>query len=97
MEKLEKLPESFAIKRDADNPLWQKYINWLYPDNPDNKFFGQSQCFYGFDGIGAICFKSIESLDPIILTLEQWDSIVNPFVLPEKWCLKRTKETYKEI
>lgn len=23
------LPKYFVIKRDASNPLWQKYINWL--------------------------------------------------------------------
>jgi hypothetical protein len=101
MMNLNKLPEYFAIKRDSDNPLWKKYINWL------NKTYnlslqGTNNIFpyYGWGGDYemAKCFHcSISNFkNPVTeLTLEQWDNIVNKkddFVLPEKWVIKVTNQ-----
>lgn len=96
MEKLEKLPESFAIKRDADNPLWQKYIDWLNKTY-DNRFAGVNDIYYGFNGIEGVGVNNLEycAKYPTILTLEQWDAIVNPFVLPKKWYIKGSQELHE--
>ena len=83
-----KLPAYFVIKRDSDNPLWGKYIKWL------NKIYGInwvgdaiSYIYYGYDGTGPFggtnCWSSLEEFEnnPTLLTLEEWDEIVNPKTL----------------
>lgn len=100
-----KMPEYFAIKRVADNPLWQKYISWLRKKY--NNFFDGTGSWYGFDGSTNYFNMFCSSLDefknnPVELTLEQWDQIVNKtikeeFKLPEKWCvLSQGKDTYEK-
>lgn len=78
----DKMPEYFAIKRVGDNPLWQKYIDWL-SKTYDVKWKGYNDCYYGYDGIsgvrGVTYYINITSFsnNPVELTLEQWDKIVN--------------------
>ena len=100
-----KMPEYFAIKRVADNHLWGKYINWL-SKKYNHIFDGYAYC-YGFGGSTTYFDMFRSSLDkfknnPVELTLEQWDQIVNKnkmkeFKLPEKWCvLSQGEDTYKK-
>ena len=89
------LPKYFVIKRDNSNPLWDKYIQWLNSKYNTN-WQGNTWSYYGFDGTN-ICWHNVNSFknNPTLLTLEEWDSIVNlkeEFVLPEKWCIRPTKE-----
>lgn len=76
---MKKLPESFGIMRDAENPLWDKYIAWLQK-KLDVKWNGESPEYYGIS-IHWLKGKKSPGCDitdfDTILTLEQWDSIVN--------------------
>lgn len=71
---MKKLPESFGIMRDAENPLWDKYIAWLKKEY-NACIDGDMDIYYGV-GISFCGFHISETCDTI-LTLEQWDSIVN--------------------
>ena len=77
------LPKYFVVKRDDANPLWRKYIDWL------NKTYlvdwpGFSLNYYGYDGSiihkGTNAHDNIERFEnsPTLLTLDEWDAIVNP-------------------
>jgi hypothetical protein len=91
------MPRYFAIKKVEDNPFWEKYIDWL-----NNTYFhnlmGCIHEYYGFDDIVSIhpklkYFKN----NPVKLTLEQWDKIVNKtmkeeFKLPENWWIDVTDD-----
>jgi len=95
------LPQYFVIRHYPLNPLWHKYIGWLNKTYKVN-YTGDSYIYYGYDGFsdldkGTKCSNFLESFknNPTLLTLEEWDSIVNlkeEFVLPEKWCIRPTKE-----
>jgi hypothetical protein len=96
---MNKLPKYFAIKQDATNPLWDKYIKWLNKtyktlwggDFPD-AFYGYDDNVYNTSGTHfALSIENFEN-NPTILTLEEWDEMVNGFVLPEKWIVKVTEE-----
>jgi hypothetical protein len=77
------LPEYFVIKREADNPLWDKYIQWINSFKGCNIDKNQSMNeFISFDTYIEYwdCFNNLEhckKTKPILITLEQWDSIVN--------------------
>jgi hypothetical protein len=75
---LNELPKYFAIKRDANNPLWNKYITWLN-ETYENNLSGDAFSYYGYDGFSANWFYNINNFkNPVTeLTLEQWDSVVN--------------------
>ena len=72
------LPEYFAIFNDITNPLWSKYIVWLN-DKYNKDYKGSTiTCYYGYDGqvkrdSNISNFKN----NPTILTLEQWNNIIN--------------------
>ena len=79
------LPKYFVVKRDEANPLWEKYIQWL---NTTYKVdWGPYNFLYwGYDGNsnrygnGTRVGYSIEDFHnfPTLLTLDEWDAIVNP-------------------
>jgi hypothetical protein len=77
------LPEYFVIKREADNPLWDKYVQWINSFKGCNIDKNQSMNeFISFDTYIEYwdCFNNLEhckKTKPILITLEQWDSIVN--------------------
>lgn len=98
MKTLTELPEYFVVKQDESNPLWQKYIDWLNKTY-HNDHTGCKQAYYGFDGRrSSCCFFNIENFNnnPTIITLEQWNSIVNkPKFEVGKWYrLKYHKTSY---
>lgn len=79
---MDKLPKYFVVKQNRNNPLWQKYINWL------NKTYraanvGNSYEYYGYENGerqgGTNCYDEISDFknNPTLLTLKEWDSIVN--------------------
>jgi len=88
-----KMPEYFAIKKVADNPLRQKYIDWLNNTYSED-LLGCIDEYYGFDSEVLIRAKlKYFKNNPVELTLEQWDKIINKtmeeeFKLPAKWCTK---------
>ena len=102
---MKQLPNLFAIKRDSNNPLWDKYISWLndyvmkngYADSP------WSGCLDAYYGVGLIrtcdCGNTGWRVElgefpegTVELTLEEWDEIVNGFEFPEKWYCVVTPE-----
>jgi len=87
------LPEYFIILRDATNPLWDKYIQWLYSTYSE-RWSGSEHAYYGYDGNCRAHYKSTEfSNNPTIITLDYWNECVNGFQLPEKWyIIPKSKE-----
>jgi hypothetical protein len=72
-----KLPESFCIQRDADNPLWGKYIDWL--NKKYDRCFEVDSSVWAYYGVWeGVCSCELNTFDATIITLEQWDAIVNP-------------------
>lgn len=94
--KLMELPKYFIVKRDASNPLWQKYIDWLNKTYGSNWVGDTPDSYYGYDGnedFGGTEIWPIPNRfenNPTVLTLEQWDEIVNGFKLPEIWAIKQS-------
>lgn len=71
------MPKYFAIKKVEDNPLWGKYIDWL-SNTYSNNLIGCADQYYGFDDIVSIYPKlKYFKNNPVELTLEQWDKIIN--------------------
>jgi hypothetical protein len=71
------MPGYFAIKKVEDNPLWEKYIDWL-----GNTYFinlmGCIDEYYGLDnGVSIHAKLKYFKNNPVELTLEQWDKIIN--------------------
>lgn len=76
------LPKFYVIKRDKNNPLWKKYIDWL------NGTYKASWCgelynYYGYNNgyhlTGTAGYYDINYFEnnPKLITLEQWDEAVN--------------------
>lgn len=68
---MKQLPDSYCIKRDADNPLWIKFVKSL------NSCFKGGKNYYG-DLHGARSGWDHPPSSAIIITLKEWDAIVNP-------------------
>jgi len=92
---MNELPKCFVIKRDADNPLWDKYIEWM------NKRYGfdwtgtSIDSYYGNHSDNRTAYCSIYLFnEPTVITLEQWNEAVNGF--PEKWCIKSSEEEVRQ-
>lgn len=77
------LPKYFVIKCDTNNSLWVKYINWLnekYGSHYNGLMIGE---YYGYDGnnnsSGTRYSRNIKDFSnyPTILTLEEWNKLVN--------------------
>jgi hypothetical protein len=91
---MKKLPEYFAIKRNAEDPRWDEYIKYL------NKRFGvdldgtsESYPYYGYGGPGD--YMDMYHTSPsgfskhvTVLTLDEFFDIIDGFIFPEKWCIK---------
>ena len=79
---MKELPKYFVIKRDADNPLWKKYIDWLYNEYKQ-RWAGNNWHYYGYDGSsvyrGTDCFNELSEFqnNPTLITLEEWNECVN--------------------
>lgn len=84
-----KMPEYFAIERVADNPLWKEYIKWLQKTY-NSHYNGYICSFYygdeGGPGSGVNCFCDLMQFknNPVELTLDQWNNIVNKKDMKEK-------------
>lgn len=98
-----KLPGCFRVKI-INHPLREKYIEWWKNEFNSKLYYeGELGKFYGFDSYDRTNMLNADingnlPENAIELTLEQWDKIVNKnvieeFKLPEKWCVKPSKET----
>ena len=96
---MKKLPEYFAIKRNAEDPRWDEYIKYL------NKRFGvslggtsQSYPYYGYGGSDDYMsmyhtIPSGFSKHVTVLTLDEFFDIIEPKTLPTYWVICPTNET----
>lgn len=74
---INELPKYFAILHYGNNPLWDNYIVWLNKKY-NRDFRGDSiNKYYGYDGQDRCTNISNFDNNPTILTLEQWNNIVN--------------------
>lgn len=84
VERFKELPKYFVVKKDFNNPLWRKYIDWLNKTYK-GKNSGIGYDYYGYDNDysssrnGVNYHNVITSFknNPTLLTLEQWNYIVN--------------------
>jgi len=97
---VKELPKSFACT-NTNQKLWDKYIEWL--NTTYNKdIYGDSDVYpyYGITANGVYdCHKSIDYYDTI-LTLEEWDEIVNGTQTKKEETMKNytiTREQLKKI
>lgn len=79
--KTNKLPASFGINIDLKNPLWGKYISWLNKKREyehKGNLAGTDWNYYGVNGSGYVDFSDgTRCFMDTVLTLEEWDGIVN--------------------
>jgi hypothetical protein len=90
------LPKCFVIKRDAGNPLWDKYIAWMNREYSVNWNGASIDAYYGNNGDNgyANCSATLTN-NPTIITLEQWNEATNEF--PEKWYIITTEENNETV
>ena len=69
--KTKQLPKSFACK-NTNQVLWDKYIKWL-----DDGFAGDLSKYYGITRHGSSYNDNNMTMFDTILSLEEWDEIVN--------------------
>lgn len=91
-----KLPPFWCVKRDKNNPDWQKVIDYLNIIYGSKYYTGDADyyVYYGYDNNNYLkgtnnnenvsCFEN----NPTLLTIEQFVEMTEVFVLPEKWCIK---------
>jgi hypothetical protein len=71
------LPKSFACK-NTNPELWDKYIKWLKKEHNGDFAGYSSYCpYYGIDKDGVVDNHSSKHDFDTILSLEEWDEIVN--------------------
>lgn len=78
---MKKLPTYYVIERDASDPRWQKYIEWLNSqiDGIRMRFDGDSQAYYWYNGSEYYwwfrCFNHIWKFEnnPTLITLDDWE------------------------
>ncbi len=91
-ENVKTLPTSFACK-NTDEALWKKYIAWLNKTYGKN-FEGTSSIwkYYGIDKNGLLDFDDKEFFG-VIISLEEWDEIVNGTKTETKTMNKTVKKS----
>ena len=79
--KQKELPKYFAVKRDANNFLWQQYINFLNKTYK-NTLDGSVSEYYGYSHLDKLSINfSFERFgkEAVLLTLEEWyDLFIKP-------------------
>ena len=91
-------PKYFVVKMEDDNPLWQKYIDWLNKTY-DTNWIGDICKYYGYDGnndhkCGTNGLNTISHFEnnPVRLTLEEWHKL---FIENKKKVKKKQSKTIK--
>ena len=86
------LPKYFCIERDHNNPLWDKYINWLNIKHPEWNYDWIPDWYYWkwkYDD--RIRYKEYFDFELAkLITLEEWNEAVYPEQDQNKkpWLLK---------
>jgi len=76
---INQLPESFVIEQKRNNPLWREYIKWFNVQSKPHVFNGDNEIsiFYGRIENDWCCWSKNELQGAELITLEQWDEIIN--------------------
>lgn len=96
-EKVKTLPKSFACK-NTDDVLWKKYIAWFNEKSGCDVTGFQTNGHYGFNNTSnaADVYTSPENIIKhfdVILSLEEWDEIVNETKTETKVMNKTVKKS----
>ena len=59
------LPKYFVIKKDENNPLWEKYLDWMNDKYGTN--WSGNWLYYGFDGNQEVDYNGTNAWDEIKL------------------------------
>lgn len=86
------MPTSFGIKCDESNILWRQYIKWLNLKSGEN-YGGNRDAYYGVTKDGLYDYTTSTHRFDLIITLEEWDELVNG----KQNKITVTKEQLKEI
>ena len=98
IDKKKELPKSFAC-RNTNQKLWDKYISWLNKERHGG-FNGSQYKYYGIERNGCKYCSDKRELYDTILSLEEWDEIVNGTQTKTEETMKKytiTREQLKEI
>ena len=91
-----KLPKSFACM-NTNQKLWDKYINWLNNLNGDTLNGKGTYIYYGIVNSGTVYSSSFGGTFDTILSLEEWNEIVNNNTIKEKVMEKTHKVTRAQL
>lgn len=90
-----KLPDKYLVKTNKDHPLWNKFTEYLIEKGHSGISFAFN--YYGEfrDSLAYIDYTHNSFQDVTILTLEEWDSIVNPkFKIGDRVKIKKDSKWY---
>lgn len=94
------LPKSFACK-NTNQVLWEKYIDWLNTTySKDNSGDSDVYPYYGITTNGDYDYHTSIDFYDTILSLEEWDEIVNGVQIKTEKVMKKytiTRAQLKEI
>lgn len=91
---VKELPKAFGCT-NTNQKLWNKYIKWL-----NGGFAGDVNTYYGFDADGFKYSGNTKESFDTILSLEEWDEIVNETQTKTEETMKNytiTREQLKKI
>lgn len=94
---MNRLPKYWIVKNDFSQKFKDSVLKYLCQEH-NTKLEGLGHYYGNGDGNWR-CYSLIESFrnNPTLLTLDEFIELSKPiddFVLPEKWCVKCTKENY---
>lgn len=94
---MNRLPKCWLVENDRSQKFKDTVLSYL--NGKHNKMFLGNWNYYGYNGIYPACHDNIEYCinNPTLLTLDEFIELSKPiddFVLPDKWCVKCTKENY---
>lgn len=83
---MKQLPKNFAIYYNAENPLWRGFINWLNKTHKAGYNGHSGGCYYGYRSVGegtgkVFCDGFMRYPEVEVITLEEWDEVINPKTL----------------
>ena len=99
---MNRLPKYWVVENDL-TPKYKDIVIGYLNKECDVNYVGGSTRYYGYDGNkagnGTNCDNSLKQFknNPILLTLNEFIELSKPideFVVPDKWCVKCTKENY---
>lgn len=101
-----RLPQYWAVKKDSDNPDFNKIIAYMNEIDPQSRFpwTGKSGYeYYGYDGNSSNNGTDITSYmanfrnNPTLLTIAEFVELTEDFVLPTQWYINWTDQNMVDV